>query len=256
MRTIAIMNNKGGVGKTVTALSLGDILSHDFNRRVLLIDCDGQMNLSRLCLPDFAPDTVPTLSDLLTGQAESYWLDNIQSVTERMDILPASSDLYSLDAAAIFGRYNEPPFLQDFLRAIEADYALDFVLLDCPPGYTVSSVAALSVADEVIVPVSVDAFAVWGQRELTKQLQQLKGVAGRPQRVTLLLTQWRNADVVNQVGAMLREMETPVFKTAIRRTEKVPESTFYRLPVRKYSKTSAATKDYRALAEEILGGGV
>ena len=94
MRTIAIENLKGGVGKTVTTISLARILAEDYQQRVLVVDCDGQCNLTRFYLkavPDFL-----TLADVLEGTHEPYWRDNVVDVRPRLSLLPASPELYRL----------------------------------------------------------------------------------------------------------------------------------------------------------------
>ena len=83
MRAIAIMNNKGGVGKTVTAINLTDILANDFRQRVVLVDCDGQANLTGFYLPGVEVDTATT-ADVLTGECEQVWSDNLIPLRENM----------------------------------------------------------------------------------------------------------------------------------------------------------------------------
>lgn len=107
MRTIAIMNNKGGVGKTVTAINLGDILAADFGQRVVLADCDGQANLTRFFLPETEADTYTT-ADILTGEGESVWSDNLVTIRPGLSLLPGSSGLYDLDLRAIRDGLSAP----------------------------------------------------------------------------------------------------------------------------------------------------
>ena len=130
------------------------------------------------------------------------------------------------------------------------------MIFDCPPGYTVASVAALLAADEVVIPVTADAFSISGVMAVLKQVRTIQ--RARPGlRATALLTQTRRADVVTAGENMLREMGVPVFSSRIRRTDKVPESTLSLCPLAEYSPGSAATRDYRVWVGELLKmGGV
>ena len=115
MRTIAIMNNKGGVGKTVTSINLADILVRDHGKKVVVVDCDGQMNLTRFYLPKFDPEINVNLADILLGDGEAVWSDNVVPLQPRLDLLAASQDLYDLDRRAIqFGK-NGIVRLDDFV---------------------------------------------------------------------------------------------------------------------------------------------
>ena len=101
MKTIAIMNNKGGVGKTVTAINLADILIQDYRKRVLLADCDGQMNLTRFFLPEYDPEVGYSMVSLLLGDGEPVWSDNVVPLRPGLNLVPGSLELYSLDLAAM-----------------------------------------------------------------------------------------------------------------------------------------------------------
>ena len=251
MRTIAIMNNKGGVGKTVTAINLADILVRYHGKKVILVDCDGQANLTRFFLSDTEIDT-PTTADVLTGDCEQVWSDNLLPVRAGLDLLPSSSGLYDLDMEAIKDANSAPENLVNFVKAAREDSDTDFFILDCPPGYTVASVAALLSADEVIIPVTADAFSIDGVAAVLRQVRTIQ--RNRPGlRATALLTQVHNTDVVTEGEKLLRNMGVPVFAARIRRTDKVPESTMSLMPLAKYSAGSAAARDYRAFARELLG---
>ncbi len=257
MKTIAIMNNKGGVGKTVTAANLADILARDCGKTVVLCDCDGQMNLTRFFLPGFDPEVCPTLADVFTGDAEPVWTENLTPVFPGLDLLPGSPGLYDLDLRAVRDGAGDPYALKHFCNAAASDGKTDFFICDCPPGYTLASVAALLAADEVVVPMLLDGFSFTGMLDIQAQLEGLRAsvrsAKNRADIAGVLLTQWHNSPVVQEGERLVRDMGLPVFRTVIRRTDKVPESTFDRTPIVRYSPTSAAARDYRAWVREYLG---
>lgn len=253
MRIIAIMNNKGGVGKTVTAINLADILSRDYGKRVVLVDCDGQANLTRFYLPEFEGETNTTTSDVLLGTSEPVWSDNLTPLRAGLDLLPADSSLYELDRRAIQDGVGSPERLVWFAQAAQEDAEADFMIFDCPPGFTLASVGALMAADEVVIPMMVDGFGFSGMADLTQQIASLRRTQYKVRIAGVLVTQWHNSPVVTQGEALLRQMQVPVFRTAIRRTDKVVESTLDRTPVTQYSRQSAAARDYRFWVTEYLG---
>lgn len=253
MRKIAIMNNKGGVGKTVTALNLADILSRYYRENVLLVDCDGQMNLTRFFLPEFDPMVGISVSDILTGDHEPMWSDNVIPIMPGLHLLAGSSGLYDLDFRAINDGVSDTQALRRFCEAVADDGEIDYVVFDCPPGFTVASVAALLAADEVVVPMLVDGFSFAGMQDMQDQLVGLHRATGGASIAGVLVTQWHNSEVVRQGETLVRQMGVHVFNTHIRRTDKVPESTFDRQPIVRYSPTSAAARDYRVWVEEYIG---
>lgn len=253
MKTIAIMNNKGGVGKTVTAINLADILVRDYRKRVLLVDCDGQMNLTRTFLPEFDPEINISLADVLEGSCEPVWEENVMPIQPGLDLLPGSSGLYDLDFKAL----NEGGLggcrFGDFLDAVAEYGEVDYAICDCPPGYTLASVNALLAADEVVVPMEVDGFSIWGVRGIQAQVRGLQCHNPGIKIAGVLITKWRNSNVVRLGEELARQLDVPVFRTVIRRTEKVPESTFDLHPVIQYSPRSAAALDYLAWTREYIG---
>ncbi len=251
MRTIAIENLKGGVGKTVTTISLAHILVEDYRKRVLVVDCDGQCNLTRFYLGR-APDA-PTLAEVLTGAHEPYWQDNVLSVRPGLWLLPASQELYRLDLAAIRRGASSLTVLRDFLEAVAEDGEVDVVLFDCPPGFTAASTAALMAAGEIIVPVLMDGFSVEGMADMLLQVTSMREVNPALRVTGVLINQWHRSPAVTEGEQLLRSMPLPVFRQIIRRTDKVPESTFLKQPVLDYSSASAASRDYRLLCQEIFG---
>ena len=233
MQTIAIMNNKGGVGKTVTAINLADILVADYKQRVVLVDCDGQANLTRFFLPGADKLELVTTADVLRGDCEPLWSDNLVPIRPGLDLLPSSSDLYELDLQAIKDGLSAPERLRHFAEAADADGEVDWMIFDCPPGYTLASVAALLSVREVMIPALADKFSLDGVFAVTAQLT-------------------RSAEGVGECEKLLRSQRVPLYRTKIRRTDKVPESTVTLSPMREYSPRSSAAVDYRCLAGELM----
>lgn len=251
MKTIAIMNNKGGVGKTVTAINLADILVADYKQRVVLVDCDGQANLTRFFLPGADKLELVTTADVLRGDCEQLWSDNLVPIRPGLDLLPSSSDLYELDLQAIKDGVSAPERLRHFAEAAAADSEVDWMIFDCPPGYTLASVAALLSVREVMIPALADKFSLDGVFAVIAQLRGLSAACpGLRSRV--LLTQTRSAEVVGECETLLRSQRVPLYRTKIRRTDKVPESTVTLSPMREYSPRSSAAVDYRCLAGELM----
>lgn len=252
MKTICIMNLKGGVGKTVTACNMAAILAADHGKRVLLIDADHQGNTSRFFSAD---QDAATTREILTGEAEPYWPESVQRTAyEGLDIIPADMSLAELDMPAE-ATQKSIYRLRDMLRVIQDDNAYDYAVIDMPPAFSFAARAALLAADEVIVPIKLDAFSVDGMAELLRQISAMRKVNSRLTLAGVLITMWRNVDVVNQAEKVLRGSGVPVFGTTIRRTDIVDESTFQREPLVVYSPRSAACVDYRRLVAEYLERG-
>lgn len=260
MKMISVVNLKGGVGKTVTAVNLAAILATEHNARVLLIDADHQGNASYFY--GVSADE-GSLADLFLGMS-SYYDDLISHTIYRgLDIIPADMSLARLDLEG-----NLPPdirggtpreralrVLTDLRDAVIGDDSYDYIIVDCPPAFSVASMSALAASSDIIIPVKPGAFEAAGLAELLYQIDSIQRVNMRV-RPGVLLTMWHNSEVVRQCEAWLWEhCPVPVYSTHIRRTDKVDESTFARLPVCQWSPQSAASRDYRAFVIEFLGGG-
>lgn len=257
MKTIAIMNNKGGVGKTVTAINLADILVRDYSKRVVLVDCDGQANLTRFFLPNYHdPDLIDGgTAAVLCGQQEPVWSDNTIPICPGLDILPGSADLYDLDLRAIKDSVSNPMALRGWADAAREDGETDYMIFDCPPGFTCASVAALMAADQVVIPMALDGFSFDGLSALRQQVHNLQQANYGVKIGGVLITRWHKAKVIRDAEQLLRSGPVPVYQAHIRQTDKVLESTLMRSPLQDYSPRSAAAIDYRAWVQEFLGEG-
>ncbi len=253
MRTISIVNLKGGVGKTVTAVNLAAILATEHAKRVLLIDADHQGNTSRFYRIPAEPGS---LADLFEGTVMCY-TDIVQHTIYRgLDVIPADMSLAALDLDRGTLRDRALRALTDLRDAVIEDDAYDYLIIDCPPAFSVASISAVAASSNIVIPVKPGAFEIDGMAELLRQIDGIRRVNGAVQ-AGVLLTMWHNADVVRQGEEWLRKhCPMPVFQTRIRRTDKVDESTFAREPVCQWSPASAAARDYRAWVREYLGGGI
>ena len=258
MRTIAIMNLKDGVGKTVTALNLADVLRRA-GKSVVLVDCDGQANLTEFYLQEAALDALEdggiTVTDLLMGGSEPLWSDNVIPLGSDglVSLLPADSSLYGLDIAAIKTGVSVSlkPF-EDF-RDAAAEDGVDYMIFDCPPGFSAGSVAALNAAEGVVVTTKVDGFSLRGVAKLRAQLRSMR-TAGSDAIDGVLITQWRKDNAVLTGEQVLRSARgLKVFDTVIRWSSPVDGSTMAQQPLDEYSPRSNAAQDYRAWVKEYLG---
>lgn len=254
VRTFAIINMKGGVGKTATTTQLASILVNDYHKRVLLVDCDGQCNLTHFYLPTFSDDDGLTLANVLKRSHEPYWMENVIGVQPGLFLLPASPTLYLLDLASMQHGNSNIAALSDFVEAVAEDDEIDIVLFDCPPGYTSASTAALMAATDMIIPTDLERFGVEGTVNMMKQVESIRRTTNPRLRVSgILLTKWRKKTVVLECEKLIRSLGLPVFKTAVRYSEKLPESVTSGRPVIDYSPGSAASQDYRRVAAELFG---
>lgn len=251
MRTIALLNMKGGVGKTTTVINLAHVLTHDYHQRVLVVDCDPQCNLSNF-YTDLGDETV-TVADYLKSTQEPFWEDCLLEVGNGLWLLPASPSLWELDLASHKNGDSNIMALRELMEFIEEDKGMDVVLFDCPPGFTAASTAALMAAQEVIIPVLMDGFSLEGMAEMLHQITSMHQANPSLEVGGVLINQWHRSAPVVQAEQVLRAMPVPVYRQTIRRTDKVLESTMVKVPVTEYSIASSAARDYRLLAQEIFG---
>lgn len=250
MKTVSIINLKGGVGKTVTAINMASILATEHGERVLVIDADPQANATRFFGAEVAP---ATLSDLFQGRVMVDEYEQITWPTQvvGVDVIPADMGLLEFDiAAARAGGISSR--IGDMCAEMDARDEYSFCIIDCPPGFTAVSISGISASDAVIIPTTVDAFSISGLQEISAQVRGVAQIKPGLHVAGVLVTLWHNAAVVTQGEQFLRAMDVPVFETTIRRTDKIGESTFARQPISEYSRWCSAARDYREFVAEFL----
>lgn len=247
MKTISIVNLKGGVGKTVTAVNLAGILAANYGKRVLLVDSDPQGDASQYIGVVPGPASTADLFDP-EFSAESGVI--YHTIYRDLDIIPADMSLAAVDLDEDIDRKRAIHTYTGLCAALTEQGAYDFVVFDCPPSFSLPCISAIAASDEVIVPIKPGAFEMFGMQMLSRQIAS---VQGGQRDVRGLLTIWHNADATRQSEDWLREHSPiPLFYRKIRRTDKVTESTYAAQPVTRWSPTSAAARDYRAWVEELM----
>lgn len=254
MRTISFVNLKGGVGKTTSVINVAAVLAAEYGANVLVIDADSQGNTSKSLLP---PGEYNTLDLILDGTEEFYEHVVYPSSVRNLDVIPGDISLMDADLASLTGGRTNINALRDLRDAITEDDAYDYILIDCPPSFSAACAAAIAASDSIVIPIKLDMFSVSGMKELTAQIEGVHRIHPDVRVAGCLVTMWYRDDVVLQGERFLREhAPVHVFKTMIRRTPKVDESTWAHEPVITWSPRSAAAQDYRKFVAELVGGEV
>ena len=245
---IALANQKGGVGKTTTAINLGAALARQ-GKRVLIFDFDPQANSSAgLGVRTAGPSTY----DVVLGSTHAREVVAATSV-EGLMIVPATPELAGAEVELV------PMMAREFRlkRALEdVRDQYDYVLIDCPPSLGLLTVNALAAADEVIVPVQCEYLALEGLSQLTATLELVRRNLNSQLRLRgLLLTMFdQRTNLSQQVADEVRSHFSNTFRTIIPRSVRLSEAPSHGLPIAQYDPSSRATRAYDDLAEELIAG--
>jgi chromosome partitioning protein len=246
---IAITNQKGGVGKTTTSVNLAAALAH-VKRRVLLIDIDPQGNATMGSGVDKNQLTA-TLNEVLLGEA-SIQEAIVQETNAGYKLLPANSSLTAAEIA-LLNSEERGEMLKQKLKAVEQEF--DYIFIDCPPSLNMLTLNALVAANDVLIPMQCEYYALEGLAALIETIQQLQQTANPKLKVFgILRTMYdpRNRLALEVTEQLQEHFADVLFKTVIPRNVRLAEAPSHGLPIMMYDKYSRGTIAYLNLAAEVL----
>ena len=251
MKLIAIANQKGGVGKTTTAVSLSACLA-ELGWRVLLIDLDPQANATSAL--GLEPAEGLSLYRTLVGEADladqvlPTRLDNLFLIPADLDLAGAEVEVARLD--------NHLVRLREVVQPVREDAPFDFVLMDCPPSLGILMTNALAAADELLVPIQCEYFALEGLSKIVQLVEQIRHVGANPELSIggILMTMFDSrTNLSGQVVSEVRKhFEATTYQAMIPRTVRLGEAPSFGKTILEYDGSGVGAKAYRRMAEEFI----
>jgi chromosome partitioning protein len=248
-RAIAIANQKGGVGKTTTAINLSASLAAA-EKRVLLVDIDPQANASS-GLGLQGEDAPVSIYEVMLGNAELRMAIHAD-VLPYLDVVPSASRLHGaeVELVALMSRETR---LRRALEPVRDDY--DFILIDCPPSLGLLTINTLTAADTVLIPIQCEYYALEGLTQLVHTIDLVRENLNRNLEIEgVLLTMYdRRLNLANQVADEARRFFGPkVYSAVIPRNVKLSESPSFGKPILHYDAQSTGAESYMDLAREVI----
>ena len=248
MTTLVVANQKGGVGKTTTALNLAASLSAA-SRSVLLVDLDSQKNstsgsgitekLSNLTLLDVLIDEEPISSIILKTEY-------------KFDLIPASQELISAEMELV-NKSNPTALLKKKLNQVKQNY--DYIVIDCPPSLGMLSVSALRAADQVLIPLQCEYYSLEGLASMSKTIEEINSSTGDEIKISVILRTMfdiRNKSARDVSSELEKHFANELCSTIIPRNVKLSEAPSYGMPALYYEREAKGTIAYHALAGELI----
>lgn len=251
-RIIAVANQKGGVGKTTTAINLSSCLSA-LGKRVLAIDMDPQGNMTSGLGVD-KDNVEKTVYDLIIGRATVEEC-LCKEVFENLDLLPTNIDLSAAEIELI-GVENKEFIIRDEVAKIRGNY--DFVIVDCPPSLSMLTINAMTTADTVLVPIQCEYYALEGLSQLIHTIELVQERLNPKleiEGVVFTMYDARTNLSLQVVENVKDNLNQNIYKTIIPRNVRLAEAPSYGMPINLYDPKSSGAESYLLLAEEVINKG-
>ncbi len=247
---IALCNQKGGVGKTTTTISLGAALA-ELGRKVLLVDFDPQGSLA-VGVGINPHELESSIYNVLMDRHADIRKVVVKTATDGVDLVPANIDLSAAEVALV-GEVAREMTLKRALAPIVADY--DYVLIDCQPSLGLLTVNALTAADGVIIPLECEFFALRGVAMLTETIAKVQDRLNPDLKIIGILATMYDARTLHGREVLERVVQAfgdTVFHSVIARTVRFPDASVAGEPITSFSPSSPAAQAYRNLAVEVV----
>ena len=248
-RVIAVANQKGGVGKTTTAINLSACLAEK-GQKVLAIDMDPQGNMTSGLGID-KDEVEKNIYDLMIGQVGVEEVLQKEAI-ENLDIIPTSIDLSAAEIELI-GVDDKEFIIRNAVQPIKDDY--DYIIIDCPPSLSMLTINAMTTADSVLVPIQCEYYALEGLSQLIHTVELVKDRLNSKleiEGVVFTMYDARTNLSLQVVENVKDNLQQNIYKTIIPRNIRLAEAPSYGLPINKYDPKSTGAESYMRLADEVI----